>query len=84
MHAAQSIRSRCKSWLDQLPPNTALKLVATDASGHTLAVALNALNPQTFADHAKEILNDATDFGDIKKTVAGALGRAGNLSSKLF
>jgi hypothetical protein len=37
LHAAQSIRSRCKSWLDQLPPNTALKLVATDASGHTLA-----------------------------------------------
>jgi len=35
--AAQSILSRCKSWLDQLPPNTVLEPVATDASGHTLA-----------------------------------------------
>jgi hypothetical protein len=33
LHAAQLIRSRCKSWLDGLPPNTILEQVATDASG---------------------------------------------------
>jgi hypothetical protein len=37
LHAAQSIRSRCKSWLDQLPPNTVMEQVATDVSGHDLA-----------------------------------------------
>ncbi|AOJ04392.1 hypothetical protein WS70_21365 [Burkholderia mayonis] len=40
------------------------------------AVALRALDPQMFAKCAQDILEDESDFEDIKATVAGALQRA--------
>ena len=43
LHAAQSVLSACKSWLDGLPPHTVLELVATDVSGHTLEQVHNKL-----------------------------------------
>lgn len=41
------------------------------------AVALKALNEQVFTGGALEIMNDATDFDDIRATVGGALQRKG-------
>jgi HEAT repeat protein len=41
------------------------------------AVSLRSLDPQRFQDNAVEILNDDTDFEDIKSTVGGALERSG-------
>ncbi|MFM0351518.1 HEAT repeat domain-containing protein [Paraburkholderia sp. RL17-347-BIC-D] len=40
------------------------------------AVALRALDPQMFEQGARDILNDSSDFRDIKATVGGALQRA--------
>ncbi|MGY3615111.1 hypothetical protein [Bradyrhizobium sp. USDA 10063] len=41
------------------------------------AVALKGLNPNLFEQSAKEILDDGTDYDDIKSTVGGALERSG-------
>jgi hypothetical protein len=43
LHAAESVLSCCKSWLDELPPHTVLEPVATDVSGHTLEQVHNKL-----------------------------------------
>jgi HEAT repeat protein len=41
------------------------------------AVALRSLDPERFQNNAVEILQDSTDFQDIKSTVGGALERSG-------
>jgi hypothetical protein len=43
------------------------------------AVALRALDPDAFVRNARSILADHSDFQDIRKTVSGALARAGLL-----
>jgi hypothetical protein len=43
LHAAQSVLSSCKSWLDGVPPHTVLEPIATDVSGHTLEQVRNKL-----------------------------------------
>jgi hypothetical protein len=43
LHAAQSVLSCCKSWLDGLPPHAVLEPVATDVRGHTLEQVHNKL-----------------------------------------
>jgi hypothetical protein len=41
------------------------------------AVALRSLDPSRFENSALEIVQDASDFGEIKASVSGALERAG-------
>jgi hypothetical protein len=37
LHAAKSVLSNCKAWLEALPPNTALEPVDVEPDGHNLA-----------------------------------------------